>query len=42
LQNLDITSFKLSDADMKAVSGLNLNLRMNNPVDIDPRLAIFA
>jgi hypothetical protein len=42
LQNLEVTSFDLSEAELKALSGLNLNLRLNNPVDIDPRLAIFA
>jgi D-xylose reductase len=42
VQNLHCEDFKLSEADMKAISGLNINLRLNNPADIDPRLAIFA
>ncbi|KAI0673331.1 Aldo/keto reductase [Trametes maxima] len=42
VQNLAATSFKLSEEDFKAISGLNINLRLNDPVDLDPRLAIFA
>jgi len=42
VQNLAVEDFELSEADMKAISGLNANLRMNNPGDIDPRMAIFA
>jgi D-xylose reductase len=42
VQNLECSAFELSPEDMRAISGLNLNLRMNDPVDIDPRLAIFA
>ena len=41
-QNLECSAFELSPEDLRAISGLNLNLRMNDPVDIDPRLAIFA
>ncbi|KAI0936783.1 hypothetical protein AcW1_000929 [Taiwanofungus camphoratus] len=40
--NLQVDKFELSDADMKALSSLNINLRLNDPSDIDPRLAIFA
>jgi len=42
IQNLQVADFELSDADMKALSSLNINLRLNDPADIDPRLAIFA
>ncbi|KAI9065936.1 Aldo/keto reductase [Trametes sanguinea] len=42
VQNLASTSFELSEEDMKAISGLNINLRLNDPADIDPSLAIFA
>jgi len=42
VQNLQVESFELSEADMKALSSLNINLRLNDPADIDPRLGIFA
>jgi len=42
LENLHVTDFDLSEADMKAISSLNINLRLNNPVEMDPRMAIFA
>ncbi|TBU34717.1 xylose reductase [Dichomitus squalens] len=42
VQNLAITDFELPEEDVKALSALNLNLRLNDPVDLDPRLAIFA
>jgi hypothetical protein len=35
----DLPAFDLSDAEMKAISGLNIHLRLNNPVDIDNHLA---
>lgn len=37
LEGSDLTS-----EDMKALSGLNINLRLNNPAEIDPRMSIFA
>ncbi|KAH9997721.1 putative D-xylose reductase [Russula compacta] len=40
--NLESTSFDLTETDIEAISALNINLRLNNPADIDPRLAIFA
>lgn len=61
VENLDCVGFDLSEEDLKAISKLNINLRvclflyrftevtdqfhssqLNNPADIDPRLAIFA
>lgn len=42
VENLDCIDFNLSDADLKSISSLNQNLRLNNPAEIDPRLAIFA
>ncbi|KAF7303322.1 Aldo-ket-red domain-containing protein [Mycena kentingensis (nom. inval.)] len=41
-ENLDCLSFDLSDDEIKAISKLNINLRMNDPVEIDPHVAIFA
>jgi len=41
-ENLDCTSFDLTESDFKELNSLNINLRLNNPRDIDPRLAIFA
>jgi len=41
-ENLQCEDFELSKEDMKAISGLNIGLRLNNPSDIDPRMAIFA
>jgi len=40
--NLQCDSFNLSDADLKKISALNIGLRLNNPGEIDPRMAIFA
>jgi len=42
LSNLDSTSFDLTETEIEAISALNINLRLNDPVEIDPRLAIFA
>ncbi|KAJ7103373.1 NADP-dependent oxidoreductase domain-containing protein [Mycena belliarum] len=42
IQNLDSQSFDLSPEEMKAISGLNCNLRLNDPADIDKRMSIFA
>ncbi|KAI0031407.1 Aldo/keto reductase [Vararia minispora EC-137] len=41
-ENLNSTNFDLSEEDMKALGSLNVNLRLNDPREIDPRLAIFA
>ncbi|KAH0838037.1 NADP-dependent oxidoreductase domain-containing protein [Lanmaoa asiatica] len=40
--NLQCDSFNLSEAEIAGLSALNINYRLNNPVDIDARLAIFA
>jgi len=40
--NLDCTSFDLTAAEIEAINALNIDLRLNNPADIDARLAIFA
>jgi len=42
VENLGIQSFTLEPEEMKAISALNCNLRMNDPAAIDPRLSIFA
>jgi D-xylose reductase len=42
VENMDCVEFTVDDADMKAISSLNKNLRLNNPAEIDPHLAIFA
>ncbi|KAE9398469.1 Aldo/keto reductase [Gymnopus androsaceus JB14] len=42
VQNLQCEDFELSESEMKAISGLNMHLRLNDPADIDPRMAIFA
>ncbi|KAJ6575273.1 Aldo/keto reductase [Mycena capillaripes] len=42
VQNLKSESFDLKPEEIKALSGLNCNLRLNDPADIDPRMAIFA
>jgi diketogulonate reductase-like aldo/keto reductase len=42
IQNLDSESFDLKPEEIKAISSLNCNLRLNDPRDIDPRCAIFA
>ncbi|KAF9041762.1 Aldo/keto reductase [Hymenopellis radicata] len=41
-ENLQSTDFTLTDAEIKAINGLNINLRLNDPAEIDPRIAIFA
>ncbi|KAG8921162.1 NAD(P)H-dependent D-xylose reductase (XR) [Tulasnella sp. 419] len=41
-QNYHSQDFDLTPEQLQAISGLNQNLRFNNPGDIDPRLAIFA
>jgi len=42
ISNLDCTSFDLTGGEIEVISALNINLRLNDPADIDPRLAIFA
>jgi len=42
IANLAADSVVITDAELKSISSLNQDLRLNNPVDIDPRLAIFA
>jgi len=42
IQNLACNSFDLNESDLKAISALNINMRLNDPADIDPRMAIFA
>ncbi|KAF7339340.1 Aldo-ket-red domain-containing protein [Mycena sanguinolenta] len=42
IQNLDSESFDLKPEEIKALSSLNCNLRLNDPQDIDGRLGIFA
>ncbi|KIL71456.1 hypothetical protein M378DRAFT_155023 [Amanita muscaria Koide BX008] len=41
-ENLQCNSFNLSESELAQISSLNSNLRLNNPAEIDPRLAIFA
>ncbi|KAF8560054.1 Aldo/keto reductase [Imleria badia] len=40
--NLQCDDFDLSDAEIASINKLNVNYRLNDPADIDPRLAIFA
>ncbi|KZT02428.1 Aldo keto reductase [Laetiporus sulphureus 93-53] len=42
LQNFEVDQFTLTEDEEKAISSLNINLRLNDPADIDPRIAIFA
>ncbi|KAH9937275.1 NADP-dependent oxidoreductase domain-containing protein [Fomitopsis serialis] len=42
VQNLDVDQFTLGEDEIKAISSLNINLRLNDPAEIDPRMAIFA
>ncbi|KAK2460110.1 hypothetical protein APHAL10511_007876 [Amanita phalloides] len=41
-ENLKCNSFDLDDDELAQIGSLNQNLRLNDPVDIDPRLDIFA
>lgn len=41
-ENMEVTDFDLADEDIAAISGMNQNLRFNDPADMDPRCAIFA
>ncbi|EGN93133.1 hypothetical protein SERLA73DRAFT_189997 [Serpula lacrymans var. lacrymans S7.3] len=40
--NLQCNSFDLTDQELRAISSLNVNLRLNDPAAIDPRISIFA
>ncbi|KAI0315255.1 NADP-dependent oxidoreductase domain-containing protein [Amylostereum chailletii] len=42
LSNLECCSFDLSDEEITSLSALNVNLRLNDPQEIDPRMGIFA
>ncbi|KAG6814132.1 hypothetical protein H0H92_002127 [Tricholoma furcatifolium] len=42
VQNLQCNSFDLEQSELDRITALNINLRLNNPAEIDPRLAIFA
>jgi len=42
VSNLEVTSFELTEEELKTISGLNINLRLNDPVDLHPTLGIFA
>jgi len=42
VQNLNILDFQLQENEVKALNNLNINLRLNDPIEIDPRLGIFA
>ena len=34
LENLDVTSFYLEESEIQAISGMDKNLRFNNPIDV--------
>ncbi|KAH7927281.1 Aldo/keto reductase [Leucogyrophana mollusca] len=40
--NLQCNSFDLTEAEIKQLSDLNINLRLNDPGEIDVRMSIFA
>jgi len=40
--NLQCDTFDLSESDIKKIGALNISLRLNDPGEIDPRLAIWA
>lgn len=42
VENLEAAKLELTAEEVKRISDLNLNFRLNDPVDIDPRLGIFA
>ena len=42
LSNRDLFSFEIAEKDMKEISSLNVNYRLNDPVGIHPALGIFA
>ncbi|KAF8227184.1 Aldo/keto reductase [Tricholoma matsutake] len=41
-ENLASTSFNLEESELQEISSLDKNLRLNDPIDLDPRLAIFV
>jgi len=41
-ENFSCDSLDLTEDELKSISALNINLRLNDPADIDPRLGIFA
>lgn len=41
-QNFQVSQFELTEAQMKAISSLNQNYRMNDPQSIHIALGIFA
>lgn len=42
VQNLDVNGFDLAEAELDDISGLDRNLRFNDPMDYLDDLAIFA
>ncbi|KAI5807625.1 NADP-dependent oxidoreductase domain-containing protein [Peziza echinospora] len=42
LENLDVTSFDLTEEEIASISALDRHLRFNNPVDYLGKLSIFA
>ncbi|KAL0563786.1 hypothetical protein V5O48_018277 [Marasmius crinis-equi] len=42
VENLSCDSFDLTEEELKSISALNKNIRLNDPADIDPRISIFA
>lgn len=42
VSNLQCGGFDLTEEELAAISGLNMNYRLNDPVNIEPRLSIFA
>jgi len=42
IENFQCESFDLEASEIKEISGLNRNLRLNDPVEIDARMGIFA
>jgi len=42
VENFEAAKVRLTAEEVERISGLNLDLRLNNPVDIDPRLGIWA
>ncbi|EIM92213.1 Aldo/keto reductase [Stereum hirsutum FP-91666 SS1] len=42
VHNLGSNDFNLTDEELKEITSLNIDLRLNDPAEIDPRLAIFA
>ncbi|KAI5997921.1 NADP-dependent oxidoreductase domain-containing protein [Pisolithus albus] len=42
VSNLQCGGFNLTEEELAAISSLNMNYRLNDPVNIEPRLSIFA